>query len=288
MQLPEMVPSRVVIEGVAPEIDAGQFPAKRTVGEQVVVEADIHCDGHEVLNAVARYRAAGEDSWHEVPLSFVINDRWKGAFTVTQTGWYEYTLDAWIDRFGTWRRDLIKKVDAQQEVTSELLEGAQFVREAAARASGSDAQWLSHQADVMGRRDPQESVAAALDEILLKLMQRHAAPVFSTTYDRVLRVWVDRTLARYGAWYELFPRSTADEPGRHGTFADVERRLPYVAQMGLDVLYLLPSILLDTLMLAKAVHDLTNELNNRPDWVRIPMSGLASLLGIAPGVGATP
>src|SRR4051794_414252 len=114
--LPEHVPSRVIIEGVAPEIDGGRFAVKRTIGEEVVVEADIHTDGHEVLAAALRYRHTSAEAWTEVALAPRGNDRWAGRFLVTQPGHYLYTVQAWIDRFATWRRDLTKRVEAAQDV----------------------------------------------------------------------------------------------------------------------------------------------------------------------------
>ena len=97
---------RVVIEGVSPEIDGGEFPAKRVVGEDVVVEADVLCDGHDVLTAVVRHRRAGDRAWRESPMELLENDRWRGSFTVTELGRYGFTVRAWVDRFATWRRDL--------------------------------------------------------------------------------------------------------------------------------------------------------------------------------------
>src|SRR5262245_6516623 len=114
--LPDCVPSRVIIEGVEPEIDGGRFPIKRTAGEEVAVTADVHADGHDVLAAALRYRPAGGE-WSEVAMVPLSNDRWSGRFTVTEIGTYEYTIRAWVDRFATWRRDLAKKADAGQDVT---------------------------------------------------------------------------------------------------------------------------------------------------------------------------
>jgi len=238
--LPEHVPSRVIVEGIEPEIDDGRFPIKRTVGEEVVVGADIHTDGHEVLAAVLRYRRAGSDDWSEAAMSHLGNDRWSAAFKVTEQGWYEYTVQAWIDEFATWRRDLQKKVDAGQDVHSELLEGAEIIRSLSTRAGGPDADWLLGQAGAIRQGDSLQRLRTALDPILSAIVSRHSDRRFGSNYDRVLRVWVDRERARFGSWYELFPRSTADEPGRHGTLRDVVKRLPYVAEMGFDVLYLPP------------------------------------------------
>jgi starch synthase (maltosyl-transferring) len=239
--LPARAPSRVVVEGVTPEIDDGRFPIKRTPGEDVVVGADVFTDGHDVVAAVVRYRHAASPEWSEVGLTAEVNDRFTGRFPVTEVGRYEYTVQAWVDRFASWRRDLAKKAEAGQDVTSELLEGAALVTEAAQRAGGSDAEWLRGEAEIIGRgRDPAARVEAALDPTLAAVMARHADRTAGVTYDRVLAVRVDRERARFGSWYEVFPRSTADEPGRHGTFKDLEKRLPYVAGMGFDVLYLPP------------------------------------------------
>jgi starch synthase (maltosyl-transferring) len=240
-RLPDRWPSRVVIEGVEPEIDGGNFPIKRTLGEEVVVNADIYADGHDMLTAVLRYRCAADQEWMEAALEPGVNDRWTGRFSVTALGVYEYTLQAWVDRFASWRRDLTKKVEAQQDVNSELLEGAELVTQTAKGARAEDGEWLRGWADSIRRgNDMAARINAAIDPVLATIMSRYADRGSGVSYPRVLRVTVDRERARYGAWYELFPRSCADEPGRHGTFRDVEKRLPYVRDMGFDVLYLPP------------------------------------------------
>jgi starch synthase (maltosyl-transferring) len=237
----EKVFTRVIIEGVSPEIDDGRFPIKRTVGEPVVVEADIFAEGHEMLAAVLRHRASAADDWSETPMSPLVNDRWTGSFTVTSQGRWEYTIQAWVDHFASWRRDLQKKTDAGLDVSSELLEGSQLLREAAGRASGSDAEQLRTQADVLGNSgELGNRVRSAFEPSLLALMERYPDRDRASTYDRTLGIMAERTRARYGAWYEMFPRSASRQPGRHGTFRDVEARLPYVAGMGFDVLYLPP------------------------------------------------
>jgi starch synthase (maltosyl-transferring) len=236
---PDRLLSRVVIEGVSPEIDGGRYPIKRTTGEEVVVEADVFTDGHEVLAAVLRHRRAGGE-WAEVRLAPLVNDRWSARFPVTELGRHEYTLQAWIDRFASWRRDLSRKAEAGQDVHSDLLEGAELMREAAARAGSSDGEWLRGQAALLDRGGREERVRAALAPPLAERMARHADRSFGVEYGKVLAVTVEPERARYGAWYEFFPRSTATEPGRHGTLRDAEQRLPYVAAMGFDVLYLPP------------------------------------------------
>ncbi|MBL9095093.1 MAG: alpha-1,4-glucan--maltose-1-phosphate maltosyltransferase [Planctomycetaceae bacterium] len=233
-------PSRVIIEGVAPEVDGGRFPAKRTVGEKIVVEADIHTDGHDRIAGRLRFRAEGGQAWTDVPLQPLVNDRWRASFVATTIGFWEFMLEAWIDRFGSWRGDLAKKTDAGQDVTSELLEGAALVREAASRAQGDERDWLLRQAEAIARSDDAALRArAGLDPTLAEVVARYPDRESGVAYERPVRVRVDRERARYGAWYELFPRSAADGE-RHGTLEDIRRRLPYIASMGFDVLYLPP------------------------------------------------
>ncbi|MGA8772276.1 MAG: alpha-1,4-glucan--maltose-1-phosphate maltosyltransferase, partial [Rhodomicrobium sp.] len=238
----DRAPSRVIIAGVSPELDSGQFPVKRTVGEEVVVAADIVGDGHDVIVAMIRHRSAGETGWDEVPMTLLVNDRWTGRFTATALGWHEYTIQAWVDRFLTWHKELMKKYEAgQPDLTSELLEGAELIQEAAERAHGPDANWLRKRARLLAGTESQESrVRMGLNQDLVERMARYPDRRAASTYDRPLRIMAERERARFGAWYEMFPRSASPVAGRHGTFRDVEARLGYIAEMGFDVLYLPP------------------------------------------------
>jgi starch synthase (maltosyl-transferring) len=239
----ERIPRRVVIENVRPEVDGGRFPIKRTVGEAVAVTADIHTDGHDLITAVLRYRVGGGSSWRETPLREVGNDRWTGSFRVSSLGRSFYTIEAWVDRFRSWRRDLEKKADAGQDVRVDLLVGAQLVEEAAGRAKGADREALKKAAAALKVQDESgaaEAVGSALDEELLRRMDAYPDRRHATSYDKELAVVVDRERARFSTWYELFPRSCSPEPGKHGTLRDVVSRLPYIAGMGFDVLYLPP------------------------------------------------
>ena len=232
---------RVIIAGVAPEIDGGRFPIKRTVGDRLRVEADIVADGHEVLAAELLYRRAAESDWQTAPLRPLVNDRWQGEFTVTEVGRYFYTLQAWIDRFRTWQRDIQKKAAAGLDVAVELLIGAELVAEAQPRASPPDALLLAEWAGLLRQEGDQTGrLEKALDPDLTRLMARYPDRRFISLYDKTLTVVVDPVKARFSTWYEMFPRSCAPEPGRHGTFQDCEARLPYIGRMGFDVLYLPP------------------------------------------------
>jgi starch synthase (maltosyl-transferring) len=238
----ESLPSRVIVENVQPEIDAGRFAIKRTVGERVEVTADVYVDGHDLLVSVLRFRAESARQWSEVPMAPLGNDRWRASFDITLLEPYRYTVEAWVDTFRTWRRGLQKKVEAGQAEPVDLLVGAELVAEAAGRASKAEARTLAAHADALREtaRPLELRAAEALDVALLALMDRHPDRSRSGHAPRELAVTVERERARFGAWYEMFPRSTAIEPGRHGTFRDTEARLGYVAGMGFDVLYLPP------------------------------------------------
>jgi starch synthase (maltosyl-transferring) len=232
---------RVTIEAVAPEIDGGLFPIKRVVGEKVQVEADILVDSHDLLASVLLYRKEEEKEWIAVVMEPLVNDRWRGSFRVTEMGNYIYTLRAWVDRFKTWRRDLEKRVAAGQEASMDLRMGVQLIEDAIPRCKDEVAKTLRQKADrIRGEKNMEKKIAFALEEDLTELMSFHSEKKFTTSYDKELKVVVDREKARFSAWYEMFPRSCADESGTHGTFKDCEARLPYIAGMGFDVLYFPP------------------------------------------------
>ncbi len=227
---------RVAIESVTPEIDGGRFPAKRAVGEKVAVEADIFADGQDAIAAVIRYRHESASDWIEVPMVPLANDRWRAGFTVTELGRYRFALEAWIDRFETWSRQFAKRVEAGQDVASELEVAAHMVEATAAREPGRDSTKLIALAAEL--RKGKAAATAALAEVGT-LMERHSDRSASVTYGREPEVIVEPVPARYGAWYEMFPRS-AGKQGKHGTFRDVEDWLPYISSMGFDVLYFPP------------------------------------------------
>jgi starch synthase (maltosyl-transferring) len=233
---------RAIIEDLSPAVDGGRFPIKRAIGDRVVVEADAFVDGHDAVTVVLRHRRPGGSGWTESPMTFLGNDRWRGEFPVEHLGRHAYTVMAWADRFLTWRRDLEIRVEAKQDVAVDLLVGADLIDAAAERARSADdrsrlAGWAS---TLRGDGSQEARTRLALDDELASLVARHPDRRFATHHEPELEVVVDPVRARFSSWYELFPRSTAPEPARHGTFRDVIARLPYVAGLGFDVLYLPP------------------------------------------------
>ncbi|HET9781606.1 MAG TPA: alpha-1,4-glucan--maltose-1-phosphate maltosyltransferase [Candidatus Dormibacteraeota bacterium] len=219
---------RVVIEAVSPEVDGGRFPAKRVVGELVVVEADIFADAHDSLAANLLVRHERQPDWTTIPMSALVNDRWRGQFPVTELGKYLFTIEGWIDHFETWRKRLAKRIEAGQDTRVEIEVGARLVEAASQRADGAAADAARLVALSKALRTGKADLDGELGELMRRHGERHITP-----YGRDLEVMVEPVKARYSTWYELFPRS-------FGTLRDVENMIPEVAEMGFDVLYLPP------------------------------------------------
>jgi starch synthase (maltosyl-transferring) len=227
---------RVVIENIGSEIDCGRFPAKGVAYEFFTVRADIFTDGHDALSARVLYRGLGEQEWKEAPLRPAENDRWTGEIPLGPPGTVEYKLEAWIDHFATWQRDLAKKRDAGTLTGTDLLIGASHIEAAAQKASPAEQQTL----DRFARRLRENDVSAAADRSLSERMSRIPDRSLAASNENVLQITVDRERAAFSAWYELFPRSCGPVAGEHGTLRDCERLVPEIAAMGFDVLYLPP------------------------------------------------
>ena len=228
LNLPADGRKRVVIEAVSPELDGGRFPARRVAGETVTVEADVFGDGHDSIAASLLYRHERARQWTTVAMTPLVNDRWRAEFPVTELGRYVYTIEGWVDHFATWSRQLVKRLEAGQDVKVELEVGARMVEAASQRANGAARDIARLGALATALRAGKDE----FDETALALMRRYAERDV-TPYERQLEVLVEPVKARFSSWYELFPRSA-------GTFKDVEKLLPQISEMGFDVLYLPP------------------------------------------------
>jgi starch synthase (maltosyl-transferring) len=235
-------PPRLVVERVSPQIDCGRYPIKRVVGDTVEVQADIYKDGHDLIEARVLYRRAGERRWREVPMHYDFNaDRWSGRFQVDAIGRWQYAVEAWPDRFGTWQDHLKKRVDAGQDISVEILEGADLIEKSLERVQKPVKQELQ---DAVTRiQDSKlpitERTALALSP---RIREQIYGPILNGDAARSLSldIVVDRPRAMFASWYELFPRSQGTRPGEHGTFRDTQARLRDVAALGFDVVYLPP------------------------------------------------
>lgn len=242
-RLQRLAGNRVAIEGVSPEIEGGRFPAKVAIGEPLIVDADVFADGHGPLAAVLMTRPAGERQWHETPMRHIGNDRWRASAVLDRNRPHEYTIAAWLDDFGHWRNDTVKKYDAGQAIALELAEGEALVVTTARQTrngSSRDRSELKGLArELEQAKHDGDRFAVLMSDQLALLMHRCGVRTGLTRY-AVLPLTVDRERAAFGAWYELMPRSQSGDPDRHGTFDDVIERLPYIRDLGFDVLYMPP------------------------------------------------
>ena len=240
----------VVIDGVTPLVDCGRYPAKAIIGREFTVGADVFHHGHEILQAVLRYKGPGTEVWTEAPMRHHDDDREDrriGSFCPDRLGCFAYTIEAWTDHWATWRRDIRLKSDDGQDVRVELAEGAALLVRLIDLVPGDDGAALQAAAATMaaGSEGPEvadlsnAAVQAGLDETLAGIIAAHPDRRGSTVLEPTLEVVVERVRAAEGAWYEFFPRSTGID-GRHGTFETAAKVLPDIAAMGFDVVYLPP------------------------------------------------
>jgi len=239
--MPRAFPS-AIIENLEPLIDGGRYPVKRVVGEDLVVEADIFKDGHDVVAAVLKWRILGKQQWRETPMVFVDNDRWRGVCTLYDNAIHEYTVEAWTDAFRGWQREFTTKFEAGiSALRSEAMEGAALVRAAAQRAHDSaDAARLLEFAEQISASANSKINAIAQSGELEVLMATYPDRSGATEYAPAPRVIVDRPAALFGAWYEFFPRSAQGRRDRGSTFRDCLPRIDDAKAMGFDVIYFPP------------------------------------------------
>ena len=202
-----------------PAVEGGRYPIKRVIGEEVLVEADVFADGHDAVVCDLLWKFEAEQTWHTVPMEFRFNDHWVASFTVEKLGRYAYKVRGWTDPFVTWRRDLVKRREAGQDLSVDFLIGAKLIK---------------NQILADPSRSPDERYAAAMAAEVPS-----PDPASVVTSEKAFEVVVDPVKARFSTWYEMFPRSVRGD-GKHATFKDVIEHLPYVQEMGFDVLYFPP------------------------------------------------
>jgi starch synthase (maltosyl-transferring) len=231
--------ARIHIEEVYPELDGGRFPVKRIVGELFEVWADLFRDGHDRLRAALKYRYEDEE-WRETPLVFYDNDRWVGRFRLDTVGLWRYTIEAWTEHFESWRDEVEKKRAAGQDIDLELVEGRAIVEAALPLARGADAVRLRDLLGDLSNGDSEARMELLFSSELRSLMARCSVRSDAVRYRCELEIVADRKAARFAAWYEMFPRSQGSAPGVSATFDDCIARLPEIARLGFDVVYLVP------------------------------------------------
>jgi starch synthase (maltosyl-transferring) len=226
---------RFLIEDIFPCVDGGRYPVKRIAGESVEVWADIFREGHDVIAAALLWRPENSEDWRREPMELDNNDRWHGRFTPPKPGAYLFAIEAWTDQFATWRREFKLRQEAGQDLSLPAQEGHELLKELIPKDRKA-----RPVVEAVAKRFAAEGDPASLlgDDVAVAMTKTHTRP--DLTRSAVIPLLAERELARFGAWYEMVPRSQGKVPGRHGTFEDCIARVPEIAALGFDVLYLTP------------------------------------------------
>jgi len=231
---------RVVIDYVYPKINNGDFYIKRVVGEIVAVDANVLGDGHDIIAASVLYKHESEKKWSEARMTLIGNDEWKAAFTVEKQGYYAYKVEAWVDYALNWQHGIQRKIEDNQHVKSELLEGIEFLKTTSKKGNDAEKKYLENLKLVFeNEQHYQDAIKEATSKKLHDIFTKYPEKKLANN-SKEYQIYVDRLKARFSTWYEFFPRSASEQPGVHGTFKDCERLLPKVAKMGFDTLYFPP------------------------------------------------
>lgn len=235
---------RVFIENIQPQVNCGDFPVKRVIGDKIKITADIYCDSHDVLSAEVLHKFQDDKEWKAAEMEFVINDEWKAEFPLDSMGSYFYTVRAWVDHFKSWHRDILKKIDAQVDIDVDLQIGANLIQEALdahGNMAEKEAVFLKKvQKEFNSDEVWEKKIGSVLDGKLYRTMVKYPVKKHVTQFEKNYEITVDRKRASFSSWYEVFPRSLSPFENKHGTFKDVIGFLPYVSELGFDVLYLPP------------------------------------------------
>nr|WP_315182714.1 alpha-1,4-glucan--maltose-1-phosphate maltosyltransferase [uncultured Flavobacterium sp.] len=232
--------TRIIIENVSPQLDCGSNAIKRIVGQKVIVTASVFSDGHDVIECCVKYKHEEDENWDEVRMIPTFNDEWIAEFKVEKQGFYSYFVEGWVDYALNWQHGTERKIQDNQYVKSELLEGAEYVRAILNKVDASENNYLNTLAYYFTTESEYDNaVREATSHELTRIFKKY--PIrFLENKSMPLKVYVDRKKALFSTWYEFFPRSASPEEGKHGTFKDCERLLPRVAEMGFDTLYFPP------------------------------------------------
>jgi starch synthase (maltosyl-transferring) len=232
--------TRIIIENVLPQLDCGAFAIKRIIGQKVRVTAAVFSDGHDVLESCVKYKHEADENWQEVRMTPTVNDEWFAEFKVEKQGFYSYLVEGWVDYALNWQHGTERKIQDNQHVKSELLEGAEYVRAILPLVNATESDYLKTlEYYFITESEYNNAVREASSPELTRIFKKY--PIrFLENKSQELKVYVDRKKALYSTWYEFFPRSASSEEGKHGTFKDCERLLPRVAAMGFDTLYFPP------------------------------------------------
>lgn len=232
--------TRIIIENVKPQLDGGDFFIKRIINQEVNITADVFSDGHDVIECCVKYKHENEKKWNEVRMTPIENDEWHAFFRVTNQGFYSYFIEGWVDYALNWQHGTERKINDNQHVKSELLEGAEYCIAILKNVTKEEKIFLDKV--IKSLRDENLYTVAieyTLSKELKNIFKKYPTRTLVNS-SKELKVYVDRKKALFSTWYEFFPRSTSEMPGKHGTFKDCVRILPRIQEMGFDTLYFPP------------------------------------------------
>ena len=232
--------TRIIIESVKPQLDGGSFYIKRIVNQKVIVSAHVFADGHDVVECCVKFKHEKDKKWSEVRMSPIENDEWEAEFIVEKQGFYSYFIEGWVDYALNWQHGTERKINDNQHVKSELLEGAEYCQAILKEVTKEEKAYLNLAIKAFQDAKLYDSaIEIALSDELHQIFKKYPTRTLANS-SAELKVYVDRKKALFSTWYEFFPRSASETPGKHGTFKDCERLLPRVAEMGFDTLYFPP------------------------------------------------
>ena len=232
--------TRIIIENVLPQLDGGTFFIKRIVGQTVNVTANVFGDGHDVIACCVKFKHEAAKKWEEVRLISTGNDEWTASFIVAKQGYYTYFVEGWVDYALNWQHGTERKIQDNQYVKSELLEGAEYCQAILKAVDSTEKTYLTKA--IKAFQDEKlydKAIAIALSSELHHIFKKYPTRTLANA-SAELKIYVDRKKALFSTWYEFFPRSASPEKETHGTFKDCENLLPRVAAMGFDTLYFPP------------------------------------------------
>jgi starch synthase (maltosyl-transferring) len=233
----------IIIQNIYPAIEDGKYPVKRRIGDTVKVTCEAFRHGHDDIKMTLQTRIKGQKKWRKTSMDCTNGglDTYEASFTVDLQGTYEFQLCGHTDHYENWTHDTVKKRDAGDDLESDLMAGEILLETCATRATQKDSQAIKKYIKSVHLLSQGDKTSKLLAEEIITLAARNADrsgvdSIISDTY----AIKVDRKKAEFASWYELFPRSAGKIKNQSATFKDVEKLLPYIADMGFDVLYFTP------------------------------------------------
>jgi len=231
---------RVVIDHVSPQVNCGEFPIKRVVNQMVTVNSNVFSDGHDIIAASVLFKHENENKWSEVRMNHLHNDEWVASFVVKKQGFYSYKVQGWVDYALNWQHGITRKIDDNQHVKSELLEGVEYIKEIEKKVTKSEKEYLDNLKKLfLNEKGYDHAILEARGQKLNAIFWKYPQKKLANS-SKSFEIYVDRLKAQFSTWYEFFPRSSSNKEGVHGTFKDCIKLLPRIANMGFDTLYFPP------------------------------------------------